>query len=112
MKLQDAAHKTVENAYKDSKPAIFIELLMVISIIVGIIGIIQRCSDAREAVKKAKKPSLRHKWLIKRTMRKKLKYEQYKSEGEKLMNGMLETAANSTEEDMEQLFKEVKNYEK
>jgi hypothetical protein len=110
MKLQEAAQQTVSNAYKDSKPAIFIEILMIISIIAAIVGIIQRCSTPEEVVKNAKKPSGRHRWLMKRIMRKKLPYEQYKSENAKLISGMLDTASNSSVEDIQQLFEEVNNY--
>jgi len=103
--VENLAYDTLKVAYKDEPPQIVIEILTIISIIVGIIGIIQRCKAANVADRvKNHKPSDRI--AIRRIMRKHLTREQFKSESGKILTGLLKVGEDTSPEDIQKAYEE------
>jgi len=103
--IDDFAHKTLQVAYKDEPPQIFIELIMIIAIIVNIIGIIQRCKE-KDVPSRVKNHKLSDKRILKRIMKKHLTKEQYQSESKKLTSALLQIGEDSDPEEIQKAYEE------
>lgn len=109
MNLQNAAEKTIQNAYKDSKPQIAIEIITIISLIIGVIGIIQKCNATKKINKISEQPSIRNKMLVKRIIKKNLTKEQYRTESNNILTGLFQAGIKSTPKDIQDLIEEINN---
>lgn len=125
-KMQKIAQKVLNNMEASKSPENFgfvITVLMIISITLTLIRIIQECNKKKIGLFNAqekytyfgneiKSLSLKKTWftkmMIKKAIRKELTKEQYKAHGVDLMNAILTTGENLTEDEIKTLV-EVSN---
>jgi len=106
--ITNLAHSTLRVAYKNEKPQIVVTVLMIISIIVGVIGVIQRCQQNKEedVVKRIRRRRPWDKRAIRRIMKEHLTEEQFNSEGKKILGGLLEVVKTAEDKEILSAYEE------
>lgn len=125
-KLEDIANKIIGKMpnKSDEKFGFVITVLMIISIVLTIVRIIQECNKDKSKQyteqekcelfgQQAKSLSIKRSWFtkmtIKKIIRKELSKEDYKAYGYDLMNAILDTGENLTENEIKTLVETTNN---
>ena len=77
------------------------------TIIIEIVKLVKRCREAKSIPNTAQQPTRREKAVNKRVVRKKLGFVRNFREGKSIVNSVFAVGAGSTEQEMEELYKEV-----
>jgi hypothetical protein len=119
-KLEDIANKVISGmpSKSDENFGFVITILMIISIVLTLVRVIQECNKSKYNLfsqtekyeffgEQAKSLSIKRSWFtkmtVKKIIRKQLSREAYKTYGYELMNSILNTGENLTEDEVKTL---------
>ena len=108
--IDNAGQKMAGMVYADDTKKQFdpFTILMLISLIVSVIGVIQRCVEAKKVSGKAKKRGVIDNMILRRIVKKQVGKEQWKAEGDKIMEALYTVGAESTTEEVEEAYQDAR----